>query len=265
MDKLVFFAKNVNELLYQVKTTKDLRIVGGCTLTDSLPQKSISIHSVKELCQISRHERYIDVGPGVTLSALLELGPNRLPPVLYEAILSIGNPIIRNMATIGGNILETNHKMTLFAPLMALDATVEMKNQNDTITIPVQNFHEIPSGFIVTNFRIPLIDGDVAIFRKIGAGKASSLNSASFAFIAHTEKNSITNIRLAFAGPFAFRNKNFETSLIGQRLPLRQNDIQSISETAENLFFNAAQDIMINDVLRQQFINLTRYAFEQLM
>ena len=70
---------------------------------------------------------------------------------------------------------------------------------------------------------------------------------------------------MAFAGPFAFRNKDFETSLIGKRLPLTQKDIQEIMKTSNDLFSKASQDIMMTDVMRQQYLNMTRFAFEQLM
>ena len=152
--------------MYQIKTTKDLQIVGGCSKIERLPQKSISLRLIPELCQISRHERYIDAGPGVTISELLDLGKNHIPPVLYDALLSIGNPNIRNIGTIGGNICEPHQYLTLFAPLLALDAKLDFKNQNETITVSMQNFKEIPNGYILSNIRIPLTDSEVSIFKR---------------------------------------------------------------------------------------------------
>ena len=265
MERTVFFAKNINELLYQLKTTKDLSVVGGCTRIEKLPQKTVSIRLIPELCLISRHERYIDFGPGVTLNEILKLGEKHVPKVLYDAISTVANPNVRNLATIGGNICEPHRHLTLFAPLLALEAKLDIKNQNESKTISLQNFKEIPEGYILTNIRIPLIDGDVSIFKRVGPEHSINQSSASFAFIAGTEKNSITNIRMAFAGPFAFRNKDFETSLIGKRLPLTQKDIQEIMKTSNDLFSKASQDIMMTDVMRQQYLNMTRFAFEQLM
>ena len=71
-------------------------------------------------------------------------------------------------------------------------------------------------------------------------------------------------MHLAFAGPFAFHSKDFENQLIGQRLPLSQKDINEIQNLAAAEFQKAATDQMISDVMRQQFLNLTRYSFEQL-
>lgn len=265
MESNVFFAKNINELLYLVNSIKDLTILGGCSRISSLPSKYISIRAIEELCRIERHEKYLDVGPGVTLSQILNLGEHHLPKLLYNALLSVGNPLSRNIATLGGNILNPSENLTLFAPLLALDTRIEIVSQNESKTLPIINFKSIPEGFIVKNFRIPLNDGEVSIFKRLGPEHELTENSASFAFIANTEKNSISNISLAFAGPFAFRNKDFENSLIGHRLPLSLADIRKIQNTAKEEFTKAASGIMMNDVMRQQFVNLIRFAFEQLM
>jgi len=265
MDKSVFFAKNSNDLLYQIKTTKDLEIVGGCTRIEEVPQKFLSVRKIEELCRIERHERYIDVGPGVTLSQLLALGQHHLPAVLYKAILSVANPNVRNLATIGGNILETSQKLTLFAPLLALDAKLDFISRDEKKTVSLQNFKGIPEGFILTNIRIPLFDGDISIFKRTGPEHSIDETSASFAFIAETEKNTISQIALSFAGPFAFRNKDFESSLLGLRLPLSKKTVKEIQSSAKEKFTRDSRDIMMNDVMRQQFENLVRYAFEQLM
>ena len=264
MDKKIYFAKNITELLYHVSNVEDLTIVGGCTRIDDIPVNSISTRNIKELSQISRHERYIDVGPATTLSDILAIGQNHLPPILYEALSCVANPIIRNMATIGGNICSGGQKHTLYAPLLALDAKLEFRNKNDTINDSIRNFKDIPEGYVLTNIRIPLADSDISIFRRIGPEHSITEQSASFAFMASTEKNSLINIRLAFSGPFIFQSKDLENALIGRRLPLTQKDINEIEEMVIQEFQKAATDQMISDVVRQQFFNLSRYSFEQL-
>ena len=64
--KSILFAKNISELFFQLKSNQELTVVGGCTQLDDLPDKSISTHGIAELCQIARHERFLDVGPGAT-------------------------------------------------------------------------------------------------------------------------------------------------------------------------------------------------------
>ena len=262
--KSILFAKNISELFFQIKSNKELEIVGGCTQIDELPDKSISTHGIAELSQITRHERFLEVGPGATLAQILAVGQTHLPAILYDALLSIANPIIRNMATIGGNICTEGHKHTLFAPLLALDTKLELRSQTETRIEPLQSFKKIPQGFILSSIRIPLAYPEVSIFRRIGPEHTITQHSASFVFLGDTEKNSLVDVKLAFAGPFVFRSKNLENTIIGHRLPLTKKDIDEIQLTVEAEFQKAATDQMISDVVRQQFLNLTRYSFEQL-
>ena len=264
MGKTILYVKNSTDLLSVLKNNIGVQIVGGATRIEELPEKSISTRGIKDLTQIVRHERYLDIGPGVTLSEILAIGQAHLPQILYEALNCIANPIIRNAATIGGNICERNQKLTLFAPLMALDAKLEFKNQTEYRTENIRNFKAIPEGFILSNIRIPLIDAELSIFRRFGSDHTITPQSASFAFIADTEKNSLINVRLAFAGPFTFHSKDFENMLIGKRLPLTHKDIDEIEEAVAKEFQKAATDQMITDVMHQQFFNLVRYSFEQL-
>lgn len=264
MNKQMLYAKNVNELLSLLKNNQGAVIVGGCTGIEEFPQKAISIKQIKDFNHIVRHERFLTVGPGVTLSQILALGQNHLPQVLYEALQSIANPIIRNMATIGGNIFASGQKHTLYAPLMALDARLDLKNQFEATSESILSFKAIPAGSVLTAIRIPLVDSDLSIFRRIGPEQGISEDSASFAFLAKIEKNSLLNVRLTFAGPFTFHSKEFENSLVGKRLPLTQKDIIQICANAADEFNKTATDKMISDVVRQQFFNLTRYSFEQL-
>ena len=262
--KSVLFAKNTQDLLAQLKNNQGLVVVGGCTGIEDLPEKAISVHGIKELSKIERHERYIDVGPGATLSELIDVGQHHIPQILYEALGSIANPMIRNMATIGGNICSEGHKRTLYAPLLALDTRLELRNQTETYIEPLATFKEIPKGFVLTNIRISLIDEDIAIFRRIGTENRITQASASYAFIANTERNTLVEVKLAFAGPFVFQSKSFQNLLIGHRLPLSKKDIDQIQERIVEEFETVAENQMISDVVKQQFMNLTRYSFEQL-
>ena len=264
MSKTILYAKNTYELLKILTNNPGTEIVGGCTRIENLPQKFISIRGIKDLSQITRHERYIDVGPGATLNEIINIGQNHLPQILYEALISIANPQIRNIATIGGNICSKDKRLTLFAPLLALDAKLEFRNQMETKTESIRNFKGIPPKFILSNIRIPIDNTELSIFRRIGHEHLISEKSASFAFLADTEKNSILKVHLAFAGPFAFHSKDFDNQLIGQRLPLSQKDINEIQNLASAEFQKVATDQMISDVMKQQFLNLTRFCFEQL-
>ncbi len=244
MEKQILYVKNLNELLTLLKNNPGTQIIGGGTALESLPQKSVSTRTIPELCQVNRHERYIVVGPGATLSDILEIGENHLPQIITQAIKSISNPEIRNISTIGGNICSQNHRSTLYAPLLALD--------------------QIPKGFVLSNIKIPLQDSDLSIFRRIGPENRLTQDSASYAFMASIEKNSLISVEMAFAGPIEFQSDELENFLIGKKLPLNQRNIEEIQEIVWHEFQKAITDQMISNEMIEQFLNLSRYSFEQL-
>lgn len=259
-----FFAKSINELSYQLKSIKELRVVGGCTALKEDDTKIISLRGIAELSSIGKHERYIDFGAGVTLSEIINLERSKTPAILTEATESIANPSIRNLATIGGNICQGNKTQTLFAPLLALDARLEFRNQAETFPILIRNFQKVPEGFFLASIRVPLSDWDISLFFRLGGKNTIKDSSASFAFLVDTEKNSINNIRIAFSSHIAFRLLDLETKLIGTKLPLSEKDFPTYLKIADEFFSIQSEGIIYNPVLKTQFLNVLRYSLEQL-
>lgn len=260
----VFLARNIQELFYQTKTISALSVIGACTQLKHLPEKSISTTLIPELKQITKHERFIEFGPGVTLSEILNLGSRHIPIILFKALETIANPFIRNIATIGGNICSEPLRQTLFAPLLALDTQLEIKSPSETTYIPLLNFKSIPKDFILTNIRIPLNDWDVSVFNRVGPDYQITQNSASFAFLADSEKGTISSIKIAFSGLITFRCITLENKLLGLRLPLNFKDIPAYVQEASLIFDEAAEKKQYHPILRKQFQNLVRNSLEQL-
>lgn len=261
----VFFARNIQEFFYQKKTISALKVIGACTQLEHLPEKSISTTLIPELKQINKHERFIEFGPGVTLSEILALGERHIPTVLYQALAEIANPFVRNIATIGGNICAGPQRYSLFAPLLALDTQLELRSPSETSYVLLQNFKMIPKDFVLTGIRIPLNDWDVAIYTRLGPAHTITQNSAGFVFLADTEKNIITNIKIAFSGIITFRCVPLENKLLGIRLPLNSKMIEQYVTEATGLFDEAAGKIRYPAILRRQFQNVIKHAFEQLL
>ena len=261
----IFYANTLEEVFYQLKTIHGLRIVGGCSALTELPEKSLSVRSVVQLNFIDKHERHIEFGAAVTLSQLLELGDGKLPSVLYEAVKSIGNQQLKNLATLGGNICAQGHKRTLYAPLLALDARLEF--QRDTLAtnlVPMSKFTRVSDGWLLTKIRVPVESWDVAVFRRLGPSHIITDTSASFVFLANNQKGMLATMRIVFAGSFVFRSQELENRLIGAKLPLSDGSIKELLTEATRQFDTAAEGIRYNPILRSQFLNLLKYSLEQL-
>lgn len=264
--KTFFYAKNLADVFYQLKTISDLTITGGCTsfVGKSLPEKTLSVRDIPELKTINKHERYIAFGAAVTLSEIEELGEANLPPCVYTAITTIANPSVRNIATIGGNICTKGFFNTLYAPLLALDARLEFQNDTDTTSQSISRFERIPDGTLLSKIRVPTEEWEVAVFRRLGPPNSLNELSASFVFLANSQKNQISDLRIAFAGSFKFRDTNLENKLIGAHLPLSQTAISNFLLEAEEAFNKATESERIEPILKKQFWNLVKYSLEQL-
>lgn len=263
-NKTIFIANNISDVFYHLKSVTDLQVLGGCTYTTSFSDKALTIRNIPELSTYERKEHYFIFGTGNTLSQILSIGRTKLPSVLYDALQTVATPSIRNVATIGGNICAKDKHLTLFAPLLALDARLEFQSYDNKVFIPISKFTSVPKGMLLTKIRIPVNNWDVAIYRRLGPEHVISPLSAGYVFLADNQINTITNVRIVLAGDFVFKSTELENMLIGKRLPLNSRIINTIIDKADNIYTSATKDISTHPVLKAEFINLLRYSLEQL-
>lgn len=262
--KQLYYAKTLNEIFYQQKAVKDIQLISGCTQSKKIPELSLCVRNVRELNYSIKHELFFEFGPEITLSQILEIDPSKLPLVFYEAVKSIANTNIRNIATLAGNICAADYHHTLFAPLVALDAKLELKSEFETVYIPMSKFKGIPKGFVLTKITIPTDDWEVAIFKRLGPSHLITQNSAAFVFLANSVKGQLANLKISFAGPFCLRSIELENKLLGASLPLNSSGITDFIETAEKLYDHECKDSAPPPILKAQFLNLLKYSLEQL-
>lgn len=260
----IFTARTINDILYQMKTVNNLQLIGGATYLKELPEKSLSIRNINELSLIDKHERFIDFGPAVTLNSILHIGTNHLPSVLFNAVSSMANHAVRNIATLGGNIMAKDNRLSLVAPLIVLDTSLKFKNQKNFEIVPLTKLDSVSPDSILVNIRVPTEDWNVEIFKRIGPSHKVTDESASFCFLARTEKNVLINLRICFSGPFIFQSKELETNFLGIKLPLSQSTIHDFINIASRDFDECAKDISYEPILKQQFLNLTALSLHEL-
>ncbi len=263
-DKKFFFAKNLSDLQDIVRNNSDLQIIGGGTSSGHLADKVASIWNIPELKNIEKRERYIDFGPGVRLSEIEDYGKNKLPPMIFDAVRGIGSRSLRNVATIGGNIMSRDFFHTLYAPLLALDARLEFQRGMEWLYIPLAKFESVPKGFVLSKIRVPTDDWDLVFFKRVGASRELTRDSASFAFLASSSQNQVAGMRISFAGPVCFRDLELENILQGAFLPLSQSNIRYLMKEAELRFDSWIKGSNVKPIMRQQFLNLLKYSVEQL-
>lgn len=254
LSELFAAKKNFPNAVYWAGGT-DLASGQGARLL-KLPQTLINIGNIEELKTISRTERYLDLGATVNLSRMLKL-EKQLPPLLFSAILTISSPQIRNMATLGGNILACPGHADLLGPLTALEALVELRTAISSrwISLSRLSFKKeeiIQPGELLCRIRIPLESWNYQLYRKIVPLEKTNQSPLAFTILAKTAKGFVEDVRIVLSlSQKSLRNQVLESQLIGKSIPLSRKALQLWLEAWENYL--------------SSFEDLTRYQIHQLL
>jgi len=218
----------------------------------------ISLDRVQELKRINITDRYIEIGSTLTLNQLLKIREPILPEILREAILSTGSHSIRNLATLGGNICVSEARMDLFAVLHLLDARLELlcmkkkrrkRKTRQVRHIPINMFLtdqfalNLGSDEILTKIRIPNNSFDFIYFNKLDTQYYSD-SIFSLTHVSQIQRNLISDFRIAVNNRSLniFRDREFESELLGRRLPLSDKEITLTAE-----IFSRKLSVWLND------------------
>lgn len=239
----VSFPDTLGELLGLRRRAPDALLYAGGTYILShrsgrflnLPSGVISIQDVEELRRISRTERAIELGAGVTVDRALRLGERHMPRALYAALSSIGPPAVRGLATLGGNLAVPARLMTLVPILTLLDARMELRRSGGSRWIPVSRFHladgtrDIRTGEIVTRVRIPIQHWSTEMFRRFGNELSPESDPLTVCGLARISNGIVEEIRLngTASGRVLLRSRTMEAELVGRRVPLSLRDVDA--------------------------------------
>ena len=197
-----------------------------------LPKQILLLERIDDLRSITRTERYLEIGAMVRLGEIIALG-KIVPGVFSQTLLGIAGPLVRNMATIGGNI---STKGDAIAPLCALDAVYELRNANSSRWISairysalIEKNEPLQPGELLTRIRIPLEEWNYSMYRKFTVNEAdfhseTGSEDGVLILVVQNRKNMLTNINVVFAGKTLLRDKDSEFSLEGKALPLDKRD-----------------------------------------
>lgn len=147
-------------------------------------------------------------------------------PLLYETFRKVAQPRIRNMGTIGGNLVQGDPLTDPGASLIALDAQITLKHASGQRVIPLENFFldyyqtDLRSGEILTGIRVPPApDGLVWAHIKFLPRSQEDFATVGVALTMRLKRGRCEDIRLALnsVAPTIMRAKRAEEVLRGQK------------------------------------------------
>lgn len=212
-------------------------IAGGTDLMFLLRDSRVKTKVLVDLCQVEDLKEIKEADGSIKIGSLVTHDMLAASPVLLkkarvisEAARSVGSPQIRNVGTIGGNVVNAQPAADTSISLMALDAKVSILTENGEIEKPLQDIFVgpgksavDPSQELVTCFSFAAPGPDEATaFARHARRKALSLpilNVGVWLKMDSTRKT-LEDIRIAM-GPMAavpFRASEAESLLKGKEV-----------------------------------------------
>jgi carbon-monoxide dehydrogenase medium subunit len=193
------------------------------------PRALLDLGKVAELRTIRTQDGHIWVGGGTTIADLLnhpliaEHGA-----LLREAAAHLGNPLIRNRATLAGNLVDASPAADTAPPLLILDAEVELVSSKGTRRLSLEDFLVGPNEtllrseelLVAVRWPIPPPQSSGG-FRKIGLRKAGACSVVTAAVMVTWNGNHVCHearIGLGAVAPKPIRPHAAEKALRGQPL-----------------------------------------------
>lgn len=262
--------KNMSELYTLMQNVTDITPLAGTTglLKDChadrflLPKAILLLKNVPELETIVKRERFIEFGAAATLSTILELGEKNVPAILYRALSLASNPGIRSLATIGGNVAQAPMQNSSLIPLIALDSKIEIRTKKETFWMPLIRYCDESStelrqhSHVILRIRVPLEEWTLSHYKRLGPIGHITDETASFVFLARTQKNILSDVKLLFGRTQLIKVKEFENLLTGKSLPIDRRSVGALMKETELIFKDTFASSDLSDFQKQCFLNL---------
>jgi len=207
-------------------------LAGGTDLVHKMKQWKLQpehLVSLKHLDEL-REVRY-EPGRGVVIGALVTQNGIYTSPVLQERYLSVSQAAhqmasnqIRNLGTVGGNIVNAVPSADLPPILVALNASIRLVSAAGERSMPLEEFfvgaaqNALAAGEVLTEITIPDQATTGSTYIKFGLRRSGALAVAGSAVAVTVADDTLVEARIALssAAPTLLRARRAEAHLQGQ-------------------------------------------------
>lgn len=185
---------------------------------ESAPSTLVSIGQLDEFRRLEFQNGHLEIGAAVTLQQLASALEGEAP-AMAKACASVGNPHVRNVATIGGNIASRLPGADLVPALLVLDAEVVHRGADGQKTESISQLieKEQTPGDLIASIRIAGKTDQRSGFSKFAWRQASGKTIVNVAAAVRLKDSVIAAPRLAVGavGHHARRLTESERMLAG--------------------------------------------------
>lgn len=220
----------------------DAKLVAGSTdwgvemnLRHARAQQVLALSALPELRELDWTGEHVLLGAGLTLSELERRLQGRLP-LLAELFPQFASRLIRNSATLGGNLGTASPIGDSSPALLALEASLVLASQAGEREVPLNGFFTgyrqtvLRPGELIRAVKVPLPLASTTAFYKIAKRRFDDISSVAVAFALDVQEGVVRRARIGLGGVAAtpIRALNTETALEGQ--PWTAETVQEVAQ-----------------------------------
>jgi xanthine dehydrogenase small subunit len=190
----------------------------------TLPETILDLNRLAELEQVSIEEDRMVLGARASWTTVEGLC-QRLVPQFHEIVSIFGSPQIRNVGTIGGNVVNASPIADSLPFLCVMEALLELTSLAGTREVNINDFYrgykqlDLAAGELLTRVTAPLPEED-EILRLYKVSRRRDLDIASFtaAVRLRLDGGVIAEAKIAYGavGPMVIRARRTEEFLSGR-------------------------------------------------
>jgi CO/xanthine dehydrogenase FAD-binding subunit len=159
------------------------------------------LDGIEELRELRLDPGAVEIGSMTTLARIAE--SPMVHQSLRDAVLHIGGPALRNVATIGGNICNASPAADTLPFLYAFGAGLRIVSEAGERMVSIEDFITGPGKIglgpseILASVIVPAWEPEICFWRKVGTRKANALTKVSIAAFADVEDGVVRAARIS--------------------------------------------------------------------
>ncbi len=195
-------------------------------------QVIIDISCLDEIRYVRREGEEIAIGAATTI-AEIQKSPivQEDAAILFQSCEKFANPLIKNLATLGGNLMNASPSADMAPPLLALEASAVLKSVAGERAILLEElFSDVKKtkagkDELLAGVRFKKAQGKSCEFLKLGQRNGTAISVASLALMFSAGGGVIESgarLALGSVAPVPFRARKTEAALQGMRPSLEE-------------------------------------------
>jgi carbon-monoxide dehydrogenase medium subunit len=222
-------------------------VAGGTNVLVNLKRAPLEADLVVDLTRLEALQAItpegdtIRLGAGATFADLMEWKPGgAVEGLMHPMCAGFAGPLIRNLATIGGNICDASPAADVSPVLLALDTSVELESTaGGSRRLPLSDFFQgvrktaLRDDELLTSVTFSNPDDDVRVFYyKLGKRKADAISIVSVAMAVKLTAGRVEQARIALGAVAPVAMRASKTEVIVQGEPLTDKTIAAAAAAA---------------------------------